>query len=210
MSDLFDRLAELAEARGHRWFAYANSDISFTQAAIDAVLEGRYADGYAFCRMDYDRDTRRDVAMVTAGIDVFALAPSWWRENRHRFRAYIAGEVTWDNVYAALVLAHGDTVLLNREPLIRHERHAPADTANSPYGAYLNYLAALDRPYFTLWAIYYDRLIELRARGASVEEELALQREVFRHRPSPLAHAVQAARVLKARAKWQRLRGRSA
>lgn len=201
VSECFERLASLARERGMRWFAYSNGDISITQAAVDLVLRGEHQ-GYAFCRMDFDPETREDVEMVTAGIDVFAIDVDWWRENSFHFRAYIGGETIWDNVYTGVLLHHADAILLNRDALVRHERHAPADWRNSPFARYLNYLAALDRPYFTLWATYYHRLMEMRARGATAEEEMRMQREVFRRRPSMMDRAVQAARVLKARAKW--------
>jgi hypothetical protein len=201
VSECFDRLAALAREQGLRWFAYSNGDISITQAAVDLVLKGEHQ-GYAFCRMDYDPDTREDVEMVTAGIDVFAIDVEWWRKNSSRFRAYIGGETIWDNVYTAVLLAHADAVLLNRDPLVRHERHAPADWRNSPFARYLNYLAALDRPYFTLWATYYFHLTALRARGGTAQEEMQLQRDVFSHRPTVPERALQAARVLKHKVKW--------
>ena len=202
MNELFDRLAELAEARGHAWFAFANSDISITQAAVDRILTGGF-EGYAFARMDYDPETREDLDMVVAGTDLYAMRVDWWRTHRRRFRPYIASEGVWDNVYAAILLAHADAVVLHRDPLIRHERHPPGDWAASPFARWVNYMAALDRPYFTLWAVYYHRLMEMRARGPVDEAaELALQREVFRYRPSPLQRAVQAGRALKAAARW--------
>lgn len=208
VSECFDRLAELAHERGLRWFAYANSDVAYTQGAIDRIVEGG-RQGYAFCRMDFDPETGEEVGMVTAGVDAFAVGVEWWRANRHRFRAYLGGEPIWDNVYAAILLAHADAVLVHREPLVRHERHPAGDWRGSPYATYLQYLAALDRPYFTLWAAWHHRLLELRARGASEDEEARLQREVFGRRPSVLDRAVQAARVAKARARWL-TRGRTA
>lgn len=201
VSECFDRLADLARDRGLRWFAYANSDIAYTQAAIDRIVDGG-REGYAFCRMDFDAETGEDVEMVTAGVDAFAVGVDWWRANRHRFRAYIGGEPIWDNVYAALLLAHADAVLVHREPLVRHERHPAGDWRGSPYAAYLNYLAALDRPYFTLWATWHHRLMELRARGSTEREEMELQRQVFARRPSLLDRAVQAARAARAKARW--------
>lgn len=204
LNEAFDRLASLAERRGDRWFGYANSDISITQAAVDRILSAD-REGYAFGRMDFDPESREDVGMVTAGIDLFAFRAEWWRANRKRFRAYIGGETIWDNVFTAILLAHADAVLLNRAALIRHERHPPSDWNNSPFAGYLNYLAALDRPYFSLWATYYHRLTEMRTRAgglAGEAEELELQREIFHRRATALGKAVQAARVLKATAKW--------
>ncbi|MFL5383118.1 MAG: hypothetical protein ACJ8GN_11425 [Longimicrobiaceae bacterium] len=197
LNEAMDRLAELAEEAGCGWFAYANSDVAYTQAAVDRMAAGG-EDGLAFSRMDVDPATGRDLEMVTAGVDVFAVSTAWWRAHRRRFRAYLGGEPVWDNVYTAILLAHGRALLLNREPLIRHERHSGGDWSRSPYARYLNHLAALDRPYFTLWAAYHAGLEALRARGAAEAEELRLQREVFSRRPSPLERAVQAGRVVKA------------
>jgi hypothetical protein len=105
-------------------------------------------------------------------------------------------------VYASILLAHADAVLLHRDPLLRHERHPAGDWRASPYARYLNYLAALDRPYFTLWATWHAELGKLRARGGTEREEMELQRQVFGRRPSVLDRAVQAARVAKAKARW--------
>jgi len=208
VSECFDRLAELARRRGLRWFAYANSDIAYTQAAVGRIVDGG-RQGYAFCRMDFDPQTGEEVEMVTAGVDAFAIDAGWWRANRHRFRPYIGGEPIWDNVYAAILLAHGDAELVHRAPLVRHERHPAGDWRGSAYAPYLHYLAALDRPYFTLWATWHHRLLELRARGSTEAEEMDLQREVFGRRPSVLDRAVQAARAARAKARWL-TRGRTA
>lgn len=201
VSEAFDRLAEIAERQGCRWFVYANSDVHLTQAAIDRIVaEGR--DGIAFSRMDFDGATGFDLGIETAGIDAFAVSVDWWRANRRRFRAYPGGEPVWDNVYAALLLCHGDAVVLNREPLVRHERHGAGPWGASPFADYVHYLAAMDRPYFSLWARYHWELAEMRARGASEDEETAMQRRVFRFAPTLSERAVQAARALKARLRW--------
>ncbi|MFL5541918.1 MAG: hypothetical protein ACJ8J0_23220 [Longimicrobiaceae bacterium] len=207
VSEVFDRLASLALAQGCRWFAYANSDIAWTQAAVDAVVRGG-RQAYAFSRGDVDPATGEVVEMVTAGVDAFVVETAWWSAHRRRFRAYIGGEPIWDNVYAALLLAHSDGVLLNREPLVLHERHPAGDWRRSPFAHYLACLAALDSLYFSRWAVYHDRLLELRARGGGAEEEEALQAEVFRG-PFPAgARLVQAGRALKARARWAAQRRR--
>lgn len=206
VSELFDRLAEIAEARGCRWFAFANSDVAWTQDAIDRIADGG-REGYAFSRVDVDAESGEAVEMVTAGVDGFAIAPGWWRAHRRRFRAYLAGEPIWDNVYAAILLAHADAVLLNRDPLLLHARHPAGDWRRSPFALYLNHLAALDRPYFSRWAEYHHRLTEMRARGATEADEMALQREVFRRPPSARERALQAARAAKARLRWAWRRG---
>lgn len=199
--ECLDRLAEHARAVGAPAFAYANSDVALTQAAVDVIRAGG-RDGWAFSRTDVDPATGRELEEVTAGVDALAVRVEWWAAHRHRFRPYPAGEPVWDNVYTALLLAHGDALLLNRGAWVLHERHAPGDWRASPYARYIQYLAALDRPYFSLWAEYHAGLVALRSRGADEDEELRLQREIFRRRPGALARAVQAARAAKATARW--------
>jgi hypothetical protein len=204
LNEAFDRLADAAEAAGHAWFGYANSDIHWSQAAVDRVTGGG-PDAWAFSRMDVDPATGRDLEMVTAGIDGFVVSVAWWRANRRRFRGYIGGEPVWDNVYAAILLRHAGAVLVNREPLLRHERHPAGDWRRSPFARYIAYLAALDRLHFSRWAVYHHHLLLLRERGAAAEEEERLQREVFRG-PEPLSgRLLQGARVLKA---WLAYRAR--
>lgn len=207
VSEAFDRLASIAAAEGCRWFAYANSDIAWTQAAVDVVIRGG-REAYAFSRGDVDPESGRVIEMVTAGIDAFVVDAAWWGAHRRRFRAYVGGEPIWDNVYAAILLAHGDGELLNREPLVLHERHPAGAWGRSPYAGYLAYLAALDSPYFSRWARYHARLGELRARGADAAEEAALQRDAFRGPFAPGARLVQLGRAVKARARWAARRRR--
>lgn len=201
--EAFDRLASIAAEKGCRWFAYANSDIEWTQAAVDAVVGGG-REVYALSRGDVDPASGEVVEMVTAGIDAFAADVRWWGANRHRFRPYIGGEPIWDNVYTAIFLSHGDGVLLNREPLLRHERHPASEWSRSPFVSYVANVADRDRLYFTRWAVYHHELLALRGRGASEEEEMALQRRVFDGRFSPGERLVQAGRALRSRWRWMR------
>jgi hypothetical protein len=206
--EVFDHLAAIAAAEGCRWFGYANSDIAWTQAAIDAVAaDGRQV--YAFSRGDVDPATGSVVGMVTAGVDAWVVDVSWWGAHRRRFRPYIGGEPIWDNVYTAILLSHGDGLLLNREPLVRHEQHPAGAWRRSPFAPYLGYLAALDSLYFSRWAHYHQKLTDLRARGAAADEEQALQRESFGGGFSTSSRIVQVARALKARARWAADRRRS-
>jgi hypothetical protein len=208
LNEAFDRLCELAAGQGHDYFGYANSDIALTQAVVERVLAGG-REAYAISRMEVDPESGEELGMVTAGIDLFVIAVPWWRANRGRFRAYLGGEAIWDNVYTAILLSHADALLLNREPLILHQRHPAGDWSGSPYAHYLHYLAALDSPYFSRWARYHYRLEGLRARGAGAEEELALQRECFRG-GIPLSERVaQLGRGTRARLRWARMRGRA-
>ena len=198
VSEVFDRLAEIAAAEGCRWLGYANSDIHWSPGAV-ARVRGDELEAYAFSRMDFDPRTGADLEMVHAGIDAFVLSVEWWWRNRRRFRAYIGGEPVWDNVYAAIVLRHARSVLVNREPLLRHERHPAGDWRRSPYARYVACLAALDRLDFTRWAVYHHHLLQLRERGAGAAEEDRLRDEVFHAPDSVGARLLQAARALKAR-----------
>jgi hypothetical protein len=208
MPELFDRLADLAEAEGCRWFGYANSDVQVTQGAVDWIVAG-IRESYAFSRMDFDPETGADLEMEVAGIDLVVVSVEWWRANRKRFRAYLAGEPVWDNVYTSILLTHSDGVLLNRDPLIRHERHTPPPTAASPYAPYVWLLAARDRPYFSLWAHYHHHLTEMRARGAAEDEEMALQRRVFRLKWSIFGRVLHLGRLAKAHVRYALARVRA-
>jgi hypothetical protein len=206
--EVFDHLAAIAAAEGCRWFGYANSDIAWTQAAIDAVAaDGRQV--YAFSRGDVDPATGSVLGMVTAGVDAWVVDVAWWGAHRRRFRPYIGGEPIWDNVYTSILLSHGDGLLLNREPLVRHEQHPAGAWRRSPFAPYLGYLAALDSLYFSRWAHYHQKLTDLRARRAAADEEQALQRESFGGGFSTSSRIVQVARALKARARWAADRRRS-
>lgn len=198
VSEIFDVLARVAEEEGREYFAYANGDILFSQAAADRILTGR-RETYAFSRMDVDAESGAELEMMTYGVDVFAARVDWWRRNRTRFRPYLVAEFVWDNIYTAILLTHSDGVLFNREPLVRHHAHESAAHAPTPFAAYTRLLASLDRPYFSLWAHYHHALLELRARGASAEEEMEMQRRIFTLEPSPPARLLQAARAAKAR-----------
>src|SRR5207302_4700357 len=128
---------------------------------------------------------------------LFIVDAGWWLSKRRLFRPYVVGESCWDNVYAAQLLVHADAVLLNRRPLIRHEHHE-AVWQDSPFADYNHFLAALDAPYFSLWAGYIHHLTELRARNAEEEEERHWQLQAFRWRPtlrSLLMHVGRSARA---------------
>lgn len=173
--EVFDVLAREALRRGCVWFAFTNSDIRLTQRLVDFV--GAYSgDGVAVSRTELDGASPAEVTL--AGIDTFLVRATWWERHRHRFRRYLIGEPVWDNVYTALLMRHGDSVLLNTPGWAFHERH-PAAWRTSPFAEYTRWLAALDRPDFTRWAEYHARLVQLRATGDSPEAEHALARQVF-------------------------------
>jgi len=204
-SDVLDALATIAEREGCPYFAYFNSDIIVTPAAVE-LIAGASKQGYAFSRMDQDV-TGRDVGLMLTGLDAFAFDVGWWRANRRRFRPYILGEQCWDNVYAALLMCHGDAIVVNRDGAIRHEVHATASGAGM-FAEYNGFLASLDARYFTLWATYYARLADARARGASEDEERAIASSVFVWRRSVAAALRQGARDVKARVRYRRQRAR--
>ena len=195
-TEIFDALADAARESGARWFVYTNSDARVSAEAVERI-ESLGLEGCAFSRMDFEGATGRDLGLVLNGIDTFAVDVDWWRANRRRFRDYPVGEPVWDNVFTSILLCHARARLLNRGPLVRHEAH-PAGWRESPFARYVALLAARDRIYFSLWARYYDALLRLRERGAPEDEELELQRRIFRYAPSPAARVVQALRVARA------------
>jgi hypothetical protein len=199
VSELFTCLAEAAVARGARYFGFTNSDILFTPAAIERLQQGDRT-AYVLARTDFQHGTEQDLQSLIYGTDVFVVEAAWWRRHCHRFRPYVVGESCWDNVYTAQLLCWAGGLLLNREPLVRHERH-PLVWRQSPFAQHNGYLAALDRMYFTRWAMYADRLGRLRqAAGGLADEtaELHLQDEMFREwTPTVAHHVLQALRVAK-------------
>ncbi len=107
------------------------------------------------------------------------VSVQWWQRNRSRFRPYILGEACWDNVYTAVMMCHSDGVLLNRDPLILHERHAAAWRDTTPEARYNGLLAALDARYFDLWSQYWHRL-EATASPQRHGDEERLVRDIVR------------------------------
>jgi len=180
VSEMFTRLAERAASVGARYFAFTNSDIIFTPAAIERVLRGDHR-VYAFSRTDVDAGTELDLSPLLHGVDAFAVEARWWLDHRSRFRPYVVGESLWDNVYAAQLLCWAGGVLLNREPLVRHEVHAIV-WKDSPFAEHNGILAALDRMYFSRWVLYANRLDTLRREAgglADAGEEMRVQQEAF-------------------------------
>ena len=204
VSEMFDALAGVARAEGCRYFAYLNADIEVTPAALETVLRGD-RDGYAFSRMDLDPATGAELGVELFGLDLFAVDAAWWTQERRRFRPYIAGEACWDDVYASILFAHGRGEIVNERPGIFHERH-PTLWATGPFAAHNGYLAALDAPYFSRWCQYATRLSESR-KGATPVDERDLARETLGDaRLSVRETALHAARQLRARLRYARLR----
>lgn len=209
VSEMFTRLAEVAAGRGIRCFAFTNSDIVFTPAAFDCVARGAH-NVYAFSRTDFEAETGRDIGPLVHGADVFAVDARWWLDHHSRFRPYIVGEGVWDNVYTAQLLCWAGGVLLNRDPLVRHESH-PIVWRDSPFAEHNGILGALDRMYFSRWVMYANRLEQMRREAgglADEKNEMTMQAEVFSGWNPGLADRVlQALRVAKLRL---RLLGRRA
>jgi len=199
-SDVFDALAAIADAEGCSRFLFFNSDIVLTQAAIDLAREA--VDGCAYSRLDEDA-AGQPLGIMVSGIDAFAIDVAWWRAHRQLFRPYILGEGCWDNVYAAIVMTRGRSLIENRDGLTRHQAH-PAVWGAGPFAEHNGMLAALDSRYFTLWAEYYHELSAARARGATADEERAIAAATFVWKRSPTAAIRHAVRTLRTRVKYRR------
>jgi hypothetical protein len=181
---------------------FINADIMVTQAAID-LIQRLGQETYSFSRVDVDRETGEKLEPTLSGVDAMAVDVRWWRAHRHRFRPYIIGEMCWDCVYVAIAMCHSGGLIASAGEIL-HERH-PLETTAGPFADFNGYLAALDSSYFSIWCQYYERLKELRARGAGEVEERALARRMFVPRPpSALAAAWQLGRNVKARITYER------
>lgn len=195
VSEILDVLAAEAVGRGIARIALVNGDIVVTADAVTRCVETARP-AVAISRTDIGGG-EPDKPLLH-GVDLIAFDTAFWRRERRRFRAYPLGEPVWDNVYTAVALAHGG-VLLNRERLILHERHA-TPWRQSPFAEYVHLLATRDRSYFSLWCAYVAEAEALRAGGGTSEDELGLQRAIFRP-PGMLATAADVAR-----AGWWRVR----
>jgi hypothetical protein len=203
--EVFDVLSDLARRRGHVRFAFINSDIVVTEEAVRSVERLDRA-ALVISRSDVDgwgpEHTPSDP--MTAGLDMFAVATDWWAVHAPRFRHYVIGEACWDNVYAAIMMCHSDGLVLNRDALILHERHAAPWRLDTPAAHYNGMLAALDARYFSLWVDYWHRLVDARKTRASAEAEERLRRDAFTWRPSAWGALRQAGRNLRARVRFRR------
>jgi hypothetical protein len=206
-SEMFDALAAIARARGHQQFAVINADIVVTAAAIGAIAEtGAECCIVSRCDVDDLEHPSRAGLPMTSGLDMFVASAAWWISNRRRFRDYCLGEMCWDCVYAAIMMCHARSVILNRECLILHERHTPTWHDPTPAARYNGMLAALDSRYFSLWVGYWQKLEAARRKGVSDAEERELQRTAFVWRPSAYEAARQVVRSIRARRGYARLR----
>lgn len=201
VSEMFDLLAREALAAGNDLFMFSNSDVLLTPETIAAV-HAAAEDGcqaQVFSRMDFDGKTGADIAMVYQGQDAFAVDALWWMENRWRFRPYIIGETSWDNVYTAILVCHARTRLHNRTTLARHEEHEVV-WYDSPFRAHNLLLLTLDSFYHGDWCRFCDALRVLRPGDLAADEtqEEALRRASFRLRPDWRTRLVHVGRVVRA------------
>ena len=208
VSDMFDALADAARTAGGRYFAYMNNDIEVSQGAVDLIMSGN-RDGYAFSRVDVDPATGTEVGVQIFGLDLFAIDTAWWERERRRFRPYIAGEACWDNVYASLVCAYGNGVVVNERPGIYHQRH-PVMWHDGPFATYNGYLAGLDSPDFSRWVRYATRLDESIKAGTPVDRDRLAKELLSDGRLSAGEAAVHAVRKARARIRhaWSAARSR--
>lgn len=196
VSEMLDLLAAEAVAAGCRYFVYANSDIAVTPQAV-ALIAASTGQGLAFVRTEVDPATGAALGAMRFGVDAFAFEASWWQRHRRRFRPYIAGEPVWDNVYLAILLTHSNAELIDRPGMILHEQH-DSPWQGSPFDHYTWYLAALDRPYFTLWARFHAEWAPLAETSANEAAIRALRARIFTVRELHRGRAIQWARALKA------------
>jgi hypothetical protein len=197
VSDMFDALAGAARAAGCRYFAYLNNDIEVSQGAVDLILAGN-RDGYAFSRVDVDPATGTEAGVEIFGLDMFAIDAGWWERERRRFRPYIAGEACWDNVYASLLCAYGNGVVVNERPGIYHQRHA-TQWNDGPFAIHNGYLAALDSPDFSRWVRYATKLDEMLRAGTPVDRDRLARELLSDGRLSVREAAIHAGRMVRAR-----------
>lgn len=203
MSELCCALGAEAHRRGSEYFCFTNSDIVFTQRAVDEMRD-RGLEGYVFSRMEVDAATDANLEINLGGVDTIATRPGWWLANAYRFRPFIVGESLWDQLYASILLRHADAMLFNVRPLIRHVMHPVAWSERGAYGDYNRYLAALDSHYFTLWCEYHAAREEWARRGGSEEENFDIQRSAFTRPWSRGTWPIQSLRRAKAWCRYKR------
>jgi glycosyltransferase involved in cell wall biosynthesis len=197
VSEIFDALADRAVMRRVRYFMYVNADVEVRREAILEIVDGA-RDAYVFARTECEAG--QPWRLLRNGIDAFVFDARWWKCNRNRFRAYLLGEPTWDNVYAAIALSHSDGALIANVGLLCHETHEIA-WRHSPFAEYQRLLAALDARYFTKWCEYYSRIRNLDegafgTAGPRAADQTFGAQETFRQQ------LVQSARAAKAYARY--------
>jgi hypothetical protein len=177
-------LAHEAARRGADYFCFTNADILFSQDAIALMLQ-HAREGYAFSRMEVDAVTGANRSIHVGGVDAIAARPRWWLANRRRFRDFIVGESTWDQIYTSVLIRHAIAVVLNVDPLVRHVEHPIVWSHQGGFAKYNGYLGALDSHYFGLWCEYHALREQWLRRGGTEEEHFTIQRRAFT-RPWPM------------------------
>jgi hypothetical protein len=195
--EIFDALALRAVEMNSRYFMYVNADVEVDARALTLIARGMQ-DVYLFARTDVGAG--RPPEVLRSGVDAFAVDVRWWMQNRWRFRPYVLGEPTWDNVYAAIAMCHAPAAVVCDAGLLRHERHERA-WSNSPFAEYQQWLAALDAPYFSLWCEYFEQTKAVDESALPQAARQAAER-VFRFRPTRQALAIQALRSAKASVRY--------
>jgi hypothetical protein len=104
------------------------------------------------------------------------------------------------------MMCHSNGLILNREPIILHERHPTLRHDVTSTARYNGFLAALDARYFSLWCEYWGRLEQARAEGMSAAGQQALRDEVFVWRRSAKSALQQSVRSARARLQFRRRR----
>jgi hypothetical protein len=204
VSEMFDALAGVARAEACRYFAYLNSDIVVTPAALERVRQ-HDGDGFAISRLNVSPDSGTELGVEIFGIDMFVVDAAWWGRERRRFRPYIAGEMAWDDVYASMICAHGRGEIVNERPGILHESH-PALWSEGPFAHHNGFLAALDAPYFSRWVQYATRLDQALKAGRTIDRRALARETMGSARLSVRAAARHMASQLFARVRYARLR----
>ena len=205
VSEMLDRLAEVAREQGCRYILFHNADIRVTQGAVDLALSRRY-EAIAFCRGDLDAATGADAGMMFRGVDAVAVAVDWWTQHRRYFRPYISGPPFWDGVFAGVICSRSRGTIVSDRPLILHEQHPSTWSAADAYAEYNGFLAALDAPYFSRWVRYVAAIEDGLAAGGAVDYEGALAREFSGPLLSPAGRVIHVARQIRARVRYARRR----
>jgi hypothetical protein len=204
VAEMFDVLAGVARTEGCRYFAYLNADIEVTPAALE-IIRAADRDGVAFSRMEVDPATGAELGVLIFGLDLFAIDAQWWQRERHRFRSYIAGEACWDNVFAAILCAHGRGEVISDRPGIFHQAH-PTVWNDSPFAEHNGFLATLDAPYFSRWCQYATRTEDALKAGKPIDGRRVASETLADARLSARETITHAARQLRARLKHARRR----
>jgi hypothetical protein len=201
VTEMLDRLADVAGERGCRAFMFVNADNEITQEAVDWVAEARF-DTYAFSRADLDPATDTFAGMMIRGIDAVAFGLDWWRRERRRFRPFISGPPYWDGVFAGVMCTHGRGDIISDRKLLYHQQHPSTWSAADAFAEYNGYLAALDSPYFSRWADYIGRLEAAGAPGVHVDATPIREAVFSGPLLSPASRVWHAGRQLKAHLRY--------